>query len=274
MTGLWEGGNEPPSSIKAICKCSANDKSVYRCSANDKSALYRYKTASIDYSRICNRKRISEKSRRLEIQYCRRRPVDPAARSATCTSHVFVERHRDSSHHARVSTRLGRVIDNTRPHTARTAMEKMEEFERIELPSHPTYGPDLTPLDCNLFRSRAHFLREKNFLNLEAVEIGVVEFFASKTTNRYRRGIRNFAEWWLIAYTNGLRSVASDSSGPGSDVKLVLCSAWFEHLRLGKGMIRSLPPFNAAKVIDSTSTIPTQLLVSLRSACHLSCGAS
>ncbi|KAJ4427670.1 hypothetical protein ANN_25319 [Periplaneta americana] len=52
--------------------CSANDNSAYRCSANDKSALYRYKTASIDYSRICNRKRISEKSRRLEIQYCRR----------------------------------------------------------------------------------------------------------------------------------------------------------------------------------------------------------
>ncbi|KAJ4427659.1 hypothetical protein ANN_25307 [Periplaneta americana] len=46
-----------------------------RCSANDKSALYRYKTASIDYSRICNRKTISEKSRRLEIQYCRRRSM-------------------------------------------------------------------------------------------------------------------------------------------------------------------------------------------------------
>ncbi|KAJ4435508.1 hypothetical protein ANN_18124 [Periplaneta americana] len=54
-------------------RSSANDNSAYMCSANDKSALYRYKTASIDYSRICNRKRISEKSRRLEIQYCRRR---------------------------------------------------------------------------------------------------------------------------------------------------------------------------------------------------------
>ncbi|KAJ4451061.1 hypothetical protein ANN_02498 [Periplaneta americana] len=53
-------------------RSSANDNSAYMCSANDKSALYRYKTASIDYSRICNRKRISEKSRRLEIQYCRR----------------------------------------------------------------------------------------------------------------------------------------------------------------------------------------------------------
>ncbi|KAJ4440932.1 hypothetical protein ANN_10781 [Periplaneta americana] len=111
MRGLCEGGNEPPgflkaSKIKCISllwrtydsrrkiyqdfanitpqmllitwmevgyMCSANDNSAYRCSANDKSALYRYKTASIDYSRICNRKRISEKSRRLEIQYCRRR---------------------------------------------------------------------------------------------------------------------------------------------------------------------------------------------------------
>ncbi|KAJ4428073.1 hypothetical protein ANN_24087 [Periplaneta americana] len=40
---------------------SANDNSAYMYSANDKSALYRYKTASIDYSLICNRKRISEK---------------------------------------------------------------------------------------------------------------------------------------------------------------------------------------------------------------------
>ncbi|KAJ4443918.1 hypothetical protein ANN_05705 [Periplaneta americana] len=73
MAGLCEGGNEPKGSLKAIRRCSANDNSAYRCSANDKSALYHYKTASIDYSRICNRKRISEKSRRLEIQYCRRR---------------------------------------------------------------------------------------------------------------------------------------------------------------------------------------------------------
>ncbi|KAJ4449960.1 hypothetical protein ANN_01367 [Periplaneta americana] len=88
MAGLCEGGNEPSGSLKAICKCSANDTSAlyryktsandkstlyrYKTSANDKSALYRYKTASIDYSRICNRKRICEKSRRLEIQYCRR----------------------------------------------------------------------------------------------------------------------------------------------------------------------------------------------------------
>ncbi|KAJ4438884.1 hypothetical protein ANN_14838 [Periplaneta americana] len=65
-------------------RCSANDNSAYRCSANDKSALYRYKTASIDYSRISNRKRISEKSRRLEIQYCRRSTAEREAVAADC----------------------------------------------------------------------------------------------------------------------------------------------------------------------------------------------
>ncbi|KAJ4444179.1 hypothetical protein ANN_05969 [Periplaneta americana] len=39
---------------------SANDDSGYNCSANDKSALYRYKTASIDYSRICNRRELAK----------------------------------------------------------------------------------------------------------------------------------------------------------------------------------------------------------------------
>ncbi|KAJ4429877.1 hypothetical protein ANN_22081 [Periplaneta americana] len=50
---------------------SANDDSGYNCSANDRSAFCRYKTASIDYSRICNRKRISEKSRYIKINNIR-----------------------------------------------------------------------------------------------------------------------------------------------------------------------------------------------------------
>ncbi|KAJ4442527.1 hypothetical protein ANN_04114 [Periplaneta americana] len=39
---------------------SANDDSGYNCSANDRSAFYRYKTASIDYSRICNRRELAK----------------------------------------------------------------------------------------------------------------------------------------------------------------------------------------------------------------------
>ncbi|KAJ4426479.1 hypothetical protein ANN_27293 [Periplaneta americana] len=74
--GEWSGSNGYASVINESALrsgLSANDDSGYNCSVNDRSAFYRYKTASIDYSQICNRKRISEKSRRLEIQYCRRR---------------------------------------------------------------------------------------------------------------------------------------------------------------------------------------------------------
>ncbi|KAJ4451006.1 hypothetical protein ANN_02442 [Periplaneta americana] len=62
----------------------------HMCSANEKSALYRY----IDYFRICNRKTISEKSRRLEIQYCRRRLLNnhnPRSEELTGSRQIHVE---------------------------------------------------------------------------------------------------------------------------------------------------------------------------------------
>ena len=43
----------------------------------------------------------------------------------------------------------------------------------------------------------AHFLRGRNFDNFEAVEVGFIEFFASKTRDWYHRGIINLAERWL-----------------------------------------------------------------------------
>ena len=43
----------------------------------------------------------------------------------------------------------------------------------------------------------AHFLRGRNFQNIEAVEVSLNEFFTSKTRDWYRRGIINLAERWL-----------------------------------------------------------------------------
>ncbi|KAJ4442210.1 hypothetical protein ANN_12076 [Periplaneta americana] len=81
---------------------SANDDSGYNCSANDRSAFYRYKTASIDYSRICNRKRISEKSRRLEIQYCRTRFLWPSKVNVDiCSSEKSILSRLRTSHNIR-----------------------------------------------------------------------------------------------------------------------------------------------------------------------------
>ena len=87
--------------------------------------------------------------------------------------------------------------DNARTLTARTIMTKIEEFEGIELLPHPAYSLDLAPSDYLLFRSMVHFLRGRNLENIEAVEVGFTEFFASKIRDWYLHGIINLAERWL-----------------------------------------------------------------------------
>ena len=63
--------------------------------------------------------------------------------------------------------------DKARPHTARTAITKIQELEGIELLPHPAYIPDLAPSDYHLFRSMAHFVRGNNLENTEAVGVGL-----------------------------------------------------------------------------------------------------
>ena len=76
-------------------------------------------------------------------------------------------------------------------------MTKIQEFEGIDLLPHPAYSADHVPSDYRMFRSMAHFLRGRNFENIDAVEVDHTEFFASKTRDWYRRGIINIAERWL-----------------------------------------------------------------------------
>ena len=87
--------------------------------------------------------------------------------------------------------------DNARPHTARTTMTKNQELRGIELLPRQAYSPDLAPSDRHLFLTMAHFFRGRYLEYIEAVELGLVEFFASKTRYWYRRGIINLAERWL-----------------------------------------------------------------------------
>ena len=70
--------------------------------------------------------------------------------------------------------------DKAKPHTARQAKEKVKELDAIELLPHPAYSPDLSLSDYLLFHSMAHFLSGRNFNNLNDVETGCRNFFASK----------------------------------------------------------------------------------------------
>ena len=59
-------------------------------------------------------------------------------------------------------------------------------------------------LQIIIFRSIAYFLRERNFENIEAVEVGLAEFFASNTRTSSSRD-NNLAErWFKIIESDGL----------------------------------------------------------------------
>ena len=61
-------------------------------------------------------------------------------------------------------------------------MIKSQDLRGVELLPHPAYSPDLAPSDYHLFRTIDHFLRARNFENIEVVEVGLTEFFAKKET--------------------------------------------------------------------------------------------
>ena len=95
--------------------------------------------------------------------------------------------------------------DNAKPHTARQKLEKNSELSGIELLPHPAYSPDLAPSDYHLFRSMAHFLRGRNFQNIQEVENACREFFGSKDKDWYRHGIEQLSSRWIEAIeSNGL----------------------------------------------------------------------
>ena len=93
--------------------------------------------------------------------------------------------------------------DNARPHTAQTKMRKFTELGGIKLLPHPAYNPDLAPSDYHLLRSMAHFLRGRNFENCEAMEVCLIEFFASKTRECYHCRVINLVERWLKTIESG-----------------------------------------------------------------------
>lgn len=95
--------------------------------------------------------------------------------------------------------------DNARPHTARVTQNKITQLEGIEILPHPAFSPDLAPSDYHLFRSMAHFLRGRQFENIEQVENGCREFFLSKDKAWYQSGIEQLAHRWITTVEhNGL----------------------------------------------------------------------
>jgi histone-lysine N-methyltransferase SETMAR len=69
--------------------------------------------------------------------------------------------------------------NNAKPHTTLLTRAKLDELG-WEVLSHPPYSPDLAPSDYHLFRSMEHFLRGREFEDIDQVEAVCQEFFNSE----------------------------------------------------------------------------------------------
>ena len=111
------------------------------------------------------------------------------------------------------------VAGQCETHTARITMTNIRELRGIELLPHPAQSHDLAPSDYHLFLSMAHFLRGRNFENIEAVDLDLTEFFASQTRHRYRRGIINL---------DGIRLKAIERDGTQFEISLISYQKTFQ----------------------------------------------
>ena len=74
--------------------------------------------------------------------------------------------------------------DNAPAHTSRKTQNKIEELGDIEILPHPPYSPDLAPSDYYLFRSLAHFLLGRQFINVDDVEVACLRLKAKRMAHR------------------------------------------------------------------------------------------
>ncbi|CAD5229880.1 unnamed protein product [Bursaphelenchus xylophilus] len=102
-------------------------------------------------------------------------------------------------------TRAPLQQDNAKPRTAKQTKEKIKTLDAIELLPDPANSLHIVSHDYHLFRSMAHFLRGRSLNDLDDVENGCREFFASKNKEWYRSGIEQLADRWVQAIdSNGL----------------------------------------------------------------------
>lgn len=85
--------------------------------------------------------------------------------------------------------------DNTRPHVAQPALQKLNELGYEVLP-HPPYSPDLSPTDYHFFKHLDNFLQGRCFHSQQDAENAFQEFVESQNMDFYATGINKLISRW------------------------------------------------------------------------------
>lgn len=95
------------------------------------------------------------------------------------------------------------IHDNARPHVAKITREKLLQLDWEILP-HPPYSPDISPSDYHLFRSLSNHIRDEKFNTSQDLQTYLTNFFDSKPSEFYRRGIQKLpGRWRHLVDNNG-----------------------------------------------------------------------
>ena len=82
------------------------------------------------------------------------------------------------------------VHDNAKLHVAQVVRDTIQQLGWETL-CHPPYSPDLAPTDYHLFHSLDNHLCGKSFTNETDLHQGLTNFFASKTSEFYHKGLNS-----------------------------------------------------------------------------------
>ncbi|UYV63039.1 hypothetical protein LAZ67_2002925 [Cordylochernes scorpioides] len=107
------------------------------------------------------------------------------------------------------------VHDNARPHAARTTQTLLENF-KWEIFTHPTYSPELAPIDFHLFPALKLHLGGKHFANDDEVQAEANHLLRRQDTAWYNSGIKKLLQRYQKCSDRndlGVRSVEAELVG-------------------------------------------------------------
>jgi histone-lysine N-methyltransferase SETMAR len=91
--------------------------------------------------------------------------------------------------------------DNARPHSARTTLEKLQQF-RWEVLPYPPYSPDVSHCDCHVFGPMKKAHKGQRFATDADVQEAITSWLHRQPQDFYSRGIDGPVKLWAACLSN------------------------------------------------------------------------